>query len=137
MAGKSKHSNDPNDSSRNAGQKTSSNGGMNASTGSTQDRQPSMGGSQGTRDEAREESRRNASSSGSRDQGGYGADSGYSDTARRSGVERPLDENDEKARRASGGTGKQSSSDRNSSGSRESSNDAPRRGTDGSGSHHT
>ncbi|HXF23367.1 MAG TPA: hypothetical protein VN602_02545 [Gemmatimonadaceae bacterium] len=74
---------------------------MNASTGSTQDRQPSMGGSQGTMDEARErdrdqardrdrdrdrdQARRSAPSSSSREEGGYGADSGYSDASRSSG----------------------------------------------------
>ena len=100
MAGKDRHDNNPkdsNNSSRKSKPKASSNGGMNASTGSTQDRQPSMGGSQGTMDEARErdrdqardrdrdQARRSAPSSSSREEGGYGADSGYSDASRSSG----------------------------------------------------
>lgn len=121
MADKKKHDNDPN--SPNSGShksrpRTSSNGGMNASTGSTQDRQPSMGGSQGTRDEALEE-------------GGYGDDSGYRDSSPSS---RDRGSRDENARRASGNPSARPSGDRNSSSSHDSGNDASRRGLGGSGS---
>jgi hypothetical protein len=145
MAGRDRHDNDSNDRnsrSRKSKPKTSSNGGMSASTGSTQDREPSMGGSQGTREEDRErtrdrerdEARRDASSSSSRDEGGYGADSGYSDA---SGSSRDRSSSDENARRASGSSDTRSTGDRDSSSSRDSGNDASRRGPGGSGSGRT
>ena len=121
MAGRNKHDTDPNEpnsGSHKSRQRTSSNGGMNASTGSTQDRQPSMGGSQGTRDEALEE-------------GGYGDDSGYRDSSRSS---RDRGSSNDEARRASGNPGTRPSGDRSSSSSHDSGNDASRRGPGGSAS---
>ena len=121
MAGKNRHDNDPNDpnsGSHKSRPRTSSNGGMNASTGSTQDKQPSMGGSQGTRDESLEE-------------GGYGDDSGYRDSSPGS---RDRGSSDEKARRASGNPSTRPSGDRSSTSPRNSGNDASRRGLGGSGS---
>lgn len=65
---------------------------MNASGVTPEGKEPSMGGSQGTRAEARNETRGNkhrnsatdSTQSASQREGGYGADSGYSDGADRS-----------------------------------------------------
>ncbi len=85
MAGSEKNNrdrNDPKHRSNKPGSNTGSESGMNASSGSMQGKERSMGGSQGTRDEARRDSSSEKSSGSAREEGGYGADSGYSDGSR-------------------------------------------------------
>ena len=56
---------------------------LNTSSGSSRDQELSMGGSQGTKAEARKASSTSDPSSSSRE-GGYGADSGYGEASRSS-----------------------------------------------------
>lgn len=89
MAGSKKHGERPAGDSRDAAPRPPSTGETKEPATPLSDRQPSMGGSQGTRAEAQERARRNMSSETSREEGGYGADSGYSDAVAKSGSDKP------------------------------------------------